>query len=163
MITIRNIVLLTRRSSFAAPLEITASGYDFSTIVARVYLDKLVPASRDDDGSLGKGRESDAGNPLGVAVLLDGELADTDGVPELDGSVSGGREDLSVVGREGDREDVLGVADESSDGVTAGEVPKSEGGVPGAGEGVLTVGADLDVGDEVGVTLELVFIRVLGY
>ena len=119
-----------------------------------IYLDKLVPTSRADDGSLRKGRESDARNPLGVAVLLDGELADTDGVPELDGSVSGGGEDLTVVGREGDGEDVLGVADEASNGVAAGEVPKSEGGVPGAGEGVLAVGADLDVGDEVGVTLK---------
>ena len=118
-----------------------------------VYLDKLVPTGRDDDWGLGKGRESDAGNPLGVAVLLDGELADTDGVPELDGSVPSGGEDLTVVGREGDGENVLGVADESSDGVAAGEVPKSEGGVPGAGKSVLSVGADLDVRDEVGVTL----------
>jgi hypothetical protein len=52
------------------------------------HLDKLVPAGGDNDGVLRVGAESDAGDPFGVALLGDGELAVTEGVPELDGAVS---------------------------------------------------------------------------
>jgi hypothetical protein len=89
-----------------------------------------------------------------VAVLLDVELALSKGVPELDGSVSGSGDDLSVVGREGDGEDVGGVADESSGGEAGVEVPKSEGVVPGRGESELSVGRDDNVRDEVVVSEE---------
>lgn len=41
-------------------------------------------------------------SPLGVAVLDNVKLALSKGVPELDGSVSGGRDDLTVVSRERD-------------------------------------------------------------
>merc|ERR1712224_604642 len=54
------------------------------------------------------GREGDAGPPLGVAFALghDGVLALAEGVPELDGLVAGAGDDLAVVGRGGDGEDV---------------------------------------------------------
>ena len=42
---------------------------------------------------------------------LDGVLADTESVPQLDGLISRSRHDLTVVGREGDAQDILGVTD----------------------------------------------------
>ena len=94
----------------------------------KTYLDDLVPSGGDDDGVQGVGGESNAGDPgrrrkrsehgeggkggdetrrtrcspLGVSLILDVELALSKGVPELDGSVSGSRDNLSVVGGEGD-------------------------------------------------------------
>lgn len=77
-----------------------------------------------------------------MALLGDGELAVTEGVPQLDGSVARTRDDLTVVGREGDGEDVVGVADESSSGGTGGELPQAEGLVPRSGQSVSTIGGD---------------------
>lgn len=116
--------------------------------VGSPYLDHLVPASRDDDGGRGRG-ESHAGDPLGVAVLDDGELALTKGVPQLNGAVAGARDDLSVVGRKGNGENILGVADETACALASGNLPQAEGGVPRAGKGELAVNRHDDVGDEV--------------
>lgn len=65
-----------------------------------------------------------------MTVLLDVELAFSEGVPELDGAVSGPGDDLSVISREADGEDVGGVADKPSSRDTSVEVPKSESLVP---------------------------------
>ena len=43
----------------------------------RTYLNKLVPASRNNDGVLGVGAEAHARHPVGVALVGDGELAVT--------------------------------------------------------------------------------------
>lgn len=108
----------------------------------RTYLDELVPAGGDNDGVLGVGREADARNPLGVALVGDGVLAVAQGVPQLDGAVARAGDDLAVVGREGDGEDVVGVADEATGGGAGGELPKSQGLVPRSGQSVGTVGGD---------------------
>lgn len=108
----------------------------------QTYLDELVPTSGDDDGVLGVGAEANAGNPLGVALVGDGELAVTKGVPELDGAVTGSGDNLAVVGGERNGENVVGVADESPGGLTSGELPQAEGLVPGGGQSVGTVGGD---------------------
>lgn len=123
-------------------LRLALTRIAFFTTLHTTYLDKLVPARGDNDGVLGVGAESHAGNPLSVALLGDGELAVTEGVPQLDGSVAGTRDDLTVVGREGDGEDVVGVADESSSGGAGGELPQAEGLVPRRGQGVSTIGRD---------------------
>ena len=124
----------------------------------------LVPAARDQQGGLGGGGEADAGDPVGVLVLGKGVLALTEGVPKLDGLVTGSGDDLTVVLGESDGEDVLLVADENADGGTGVQVPKAEGLIPGAGEGELAIGGDDDVGDGGGVTgegLAGVTVRVL--
>ena len=41
------------------------------------YLDKLIPASRDNNGVLGVGAEADARHPIGVSLVGDGKLAVT--------------------------------------------------------------------------------------
>ena len=82
-----------------------------------------------------------------MAILLDGELALTEGVPELDGLVTGSGNDLTVIGRERDREDIVGVANEATGGQTGVEVPKTEGLVPGSGQSELTIGGDDNILD----------------
>jgi hypothetical protein len=106
------------------------------------YLDELVPTSGDNDGVLGVGAEANAGNPLGVALVGDGVLAVTEGVPQLDGAVTGSGDDLTVVGGERDGENVVGVADKGAGGVTGGQLPQTERLVPGGGQSVGTVGGD---------------------
>ncbi len=110
--------------------------------LSETYLDELVPARGDNDGVLGVGREADAGHPLGVALLGDGVLAVTEGVPQLDCPVARARDDLAVVGGEGDGEDVVGVADEAAGGGASGKLPEAEGLVPRSRKSVRAVGGD---------------------
>ena len=110
--------------------------------IVYTHLDELVPTSRDDDGVLGVGREADARDPLGVALVGDGVLAVTEGVPELDRPVTGSGDDLAVVGGEGDGEDIAGVANKAAGGGASGKLPEAEGLVPRRGESVGTVGGD---------------------
>lgn len=77
-----------------------------------------------------------------MALLGDGELAVTEGVPELDGAIAGTGDDLTVVGGEADGENVVGVADETAGGGAGGKLPETEGLVPRGREGVGTVGRD---------------------
>ena len=109
---------------------------------AATNLDELVPASGDDDGVLGVGGEADAGDPVGVALVGDGVLAVTEGVPQLDGAVAGSGDDLAVVGREGDGQNIVGVADKAAGGLAGRELPQAESLVPGGGKGVGTVRGD---------------------
>jgi len=106
------------------------------------YLDELVPARGDDDGVLGVRREANARNPLGVALLGDGELAVTEGVPQLDAPVARAGNDLAVVGGERDGEDIVGVANETAGGGASGELPKAESLVPRGRESVGAVRRD---------------------
>ena len=106
------------------------------------YLDELVPASGDNDGVLGVGAEADAGHPVGVALIGDGELAVTEGVPQLDGAITGTGDDLTVVGGERDGQNIVGVADESAGGVTGRQLPETERLIPRGGQSVGTIGGD---------------------
>lgn len=65
-----------------------------------------------------------------MALVGDGVLAVTKGVPELDGSVARSGDDLAVVGGERDGENVVGVADKAAGGDTGGKLPEAEGLVP---------------------------------
>jgi len=95
-------------------------------------LDVFVPSSGDNDGVLVVGGEPHAADPVTVSILLDGVLALGKGVPQLDGLVPGAGDDLSVVGGESHRHDVLGVVLEPPGGLSGGEIPQSEGLVPGS-------------------------------
>lgn len=103
------------------------------------YLDKLVPASGDDDGVLRVGGEADARNPLGVALVGDGELAVTKSIPQLDGAIARSGDNLTVVGREGDGENVTSVSDEAASSLAGRELPETEGLVPGRRKSICTV------------------------
>ena len=75
-----------------------------------------------------------------MTLVGDGVLAVTEGVPELDRPVTGTGNDLSVVGRERDGKNIVGVADESPGGDTSRELPETESLVPGRRKSVCTVG-----------------------
>ena len=77
-----------------------------------------------------------------MALVGDGELAVTKGVPQLDGAVTGTGDDLTVVGGERDGQDIVGVADETTGGSASGKLPQAESLVPRGGQGVGAVGGD---------------------
>ena len=60
-------------------------------------------------------------------------------VPQLDALVAGARHNLSVVSREGDRQDVLVVTREALRRLAGRQVPETESGVPRARQGELAV------------------------
>lgn len=103
------------------------------------HLDKLVPASRDNHRVLGVGREAHARNPLGVALISNGELAVAQGIPQLNRPVARARDDLTVVGRERNGQDVVGVADETAGGCAGGQLPQTERLVPRGRQGVCAI------------------------
>jgi len=117
-------------------------------------LDELIPTTRDDQGVLGRGGEANARNPFGVRLILDGELALSKGVPQLDGLITRSRNDLTVVSGEGNRQNVLGVSDEAAGGVSGGDLPQTESSVPRSRQGELSVRRDNNVLDVVSVSLE---------
>ena len=93
-------------------------------------------------------------SPFSVTVLLDVILALSEGVPELDGPVTGARDDLPVVSGEADGQDIGGVADEAAGGETSVQVPETESVVPRRRKRELAVRGDNDVRDEVVVAVE---------
>ena len=93
-------------------------------------LDGLIPRGGDNDWLLDIMEISNAGNPVSMWVLVNGELADSVDVPNLDGFIDGSRGDLSVVWGESNGEDILGVTDKSLVGLGGLEVPKSDGTIP---------------------------------
>lgn len=93
-------------------------------------LDGFVPRGRYNDWGLGVMIELNGRYPVGVSVFLNGELALTNSVPDLESLVSSSRGNLSVVWREVDGKNVSSVADKSLGGFSLLQVPKSESSVP---------------------------------
>ena len=101
-----------------------------SEFVNMLYLDIFIPSTRDDDGVRVVGREPNAGHPVGVTLLLDGVLALSKGVPQLDGLVAGSRDNLTIVSRESHAHDILSVVLKTAGGLASAQVPEAEGLVP---------------------------------
>lgn len=114
-------------------------------------LDSLVPRGGDNNWVLGILVELNAWNPVSVSVLLNGELALSNSVPDLQVLVSSTASDLSVIGWEGDSENVSAVTNESSAGNSFLQVPESEGSVPGSAQGISAILRKSDITDEVSV------------
>jgi len=117
-------------------------------------LDETIPAAGDSDGGGRVGGESNIRNPLGVAVLLEGELALTKSVPELDKTITTARHDLTVISRESNGKNILAVADETTSADAVGEIPKTKGVIPAAGESVVAIVGQLHVLNKVAVAVE---------
>ena len=77
-----------------------------------------------------------------MALVRNGKLAVAQRVPQLDGAIARAGDDLTVVGGEGDGEDIVGVADETAGGHAGSEFPKAEGLIPRGGECVGAVRGD---------------------
>jgi hypothetical protein len=116
-------------------------------------LDELVPTSRDDQRLLNVRGESNAANPVTVSVMGDLVLELSKSVPQIDGLISGSRDDLSVISRESNRQDILSMSNESSGGDTSVKIPQSKGSIPRSGESELSIRRDGKVLDEVSVSL----------
>jgi len=112
-------------------------------------LKSTVPTDSGEVGVLGNGGISDAGDPVGMVVGFVGVLAISEGVPELEASVSTSGDDLSVVLGESDGVDFLGVASEDSGGSAGSQIPKSEGSVPRGGQSEQVVARKGKIGNEV--------------
>jgi hypothetical protein len=115
-------------------------------------LDELVPTTRNDDRVGRVGGETDTRDPFGVTIFGDVVLALTQGVPELDRLITRTRDDLTVISREADRQNIVGVTDETTSGGTVVQVPETEGLIPRGGQSELTVRRDSKIFNEVGVT-----------
>lgn len=89
-----------------------------------------------------------------MGVLLDGELALSDGVPDLDVLISATGGNLSVVRGESAGEDILGVRNESLGGGSLGDIPESEGAIPRGGEAISGVLGKGEILNEVRMSLE---------
>lgn len=77
-----------------------------------------------------------------MTFIGDGKFAVTQRVPQLNGAISRARDDLTVVGGEGDGQDIVGVANEAAGCHTGSELPQAKSLVPGGRESVGTVGGD---------------------
>jgi len=117
-------------------------------------LDGSVPRGRHNDWGLDVVVESDAGNPVSMWVRVDSEFTNTVDVPDLDVLVDGAGDNLSVVWGESNSEDILGVTDEGSVGGALLQVPESDGTIPGGGEAESAIGGEVDIRDEVRVSLQ---------
>lgn len=87
-----------------------------------------------------------------MTTLSDVELALSKSVPQLDGLVARTRDDLSVVSRERDREDIVGVADEATGGSTSVQIPKTDSLIPRSRQSELTIRRDGKILDKMVVT-----------
>jgi len=115
-------------------------------------LDELIPTTRNDERVSRVRRETNTRNPFGVTIFGDVVLALTQGVPELDGLITRTGDDLTVIGREGDGQDIVGVTDETTGGGTVVQIPKTESVIPRSRKSKLTIGGDGNVFNKVGVT-----------
>merc|ERR1719147_75086 len=118
------------------------------------HLDVLVPTSGHNDGVLVVGAEPNTADPVSVSILLDGVLALSQGVPQLDGLVPGSGDNLPIVCRESHGEHVLSVVLEPPGSLASAQVPQARGLVPGAGQGEVTVGREDHVRDEVTMSVQ---------
>ena len=89
-----------------------------------------------------------------MSILLDGVLALSQRVPQLDGLVPGPGHNLPVVRGEGHGHDVLSVVLKTAGSPACREIPQTEGLVPGAGQGKMTVRGEGHVRDEMSVSVE---------
>lgn len=117
-------------------------------------LDGLIPRGGDAQSGLVGVVEPNAGDGVGVAVLVNGVLALGLDVPDLDLVVATSGKDLSVISGQGDGEDVLGVSNELVDGLAGGDVPEADGAVPRGREAEATISSEADLVNEVRVSGE---------
>jgi len=117
-------------------------------------LNEVIPAAGDSDRGGRIGREGNVRDPLSVAVLLKGELALTKSVPQLDKTITTARHDLTVVRREGNSKNILGVTDETAGAAAAGKIPQTKSVIPAARESVVAIVRQLHVLNKVAVAVE---------
>ena len=98
--------------------------------------------------------ETNAGNPLRVTLGIssNGVFALSKSVPKLNSLITGSRHNLTVVHREGNRKDILGVSNEATSGASRVDLPKTKSSVPGSRKSELSIRGDDNITDEVRVS-----------
>lgn len=95
------------------------------------HLDRPIPGAGHEDQFVEVRAETDAADPLGVGVgTLNRALALAERIPDLDGAVAPPRNDLAVVGGDGNREDILCVTHEARGDGSGGDIPEADVAVP---------------------------------
>jgi len=117
-------------------------------------LDQLVPTAADNDRILGVWAESYTRDPVAVSLFGDGKLAVTESVPELNGSIARSGDNLSVIGGEGDGENIVRVSNKSSGSGASRKLPEAESLVPGGRESIGSVRGDDAVRNDVRVAVK---------
>jgi len=141
-----------RRHANSVNIFGVADQINFELAVEQVPdLDNLVPTSRHNDGNIGVRGKANARNPFLVTIIGDGVLEVTKGVPQVDGAVARSGHDLTVVNREGNRQNILGVTNKAASSLTSVEVPQTEGSIPRTSQSKLTITGDGNILDDVRV------------
>jgi len=98
--------------------------------------------------------ETNARNPLRVTLGLisNSVFALSKSVPKLNSLITGSRDNLTVVHRESNGEDILGVSNETTGGASRVDLPKTESSIPRSRKGELSIRGDDNITDEVGVS-----------
>jgi len=97
-----------RRDGHGVQITIVAMMIVLQLAVGQIPdLNGAIPAAGHNDGIRVVGRETHARHPIGVTILLDGELALSQSVPQLDGLVPRAGDNLTVISREGNRQHIL--------------------------------------------------------
>lgn len=117
-------------------------------------LDGTIPTAGNNDGVGVVGGEAYARYPIGVTIFLDGEFAFSQSVPQLDGLVTRAGNDLTVVSRESNRQNILSVIFETTSGLASSQIPQAQSLIPGTRQSVVTIGGQYYVTDEVRVTIQ---------
>lgn len=100
--------------------------------------------------------------PVIVTIILYVILAFTKGVPELNRSVPGARNDLPVVCTEADRKHIGGMTDETASSVASVKIPETERVIPGRRQSKLAVRGYNNVRNEMVVSMKNSFRKTLG-
>ena len=90
-----------------------------------------------------------------MSFFGNGVLAVTKRVPKLNCLISTAADDLSVIGTERDRQDIVCVPDETTGCFSRVEIPEPEGLVPRGRESVLTVRGDDNVLNKMIMALQI--------
>lgn len=117
-------------------------------------LDGTIPTAGDNYGIGVIGREAYAGYPIRVAIFLDGEFALSQSVPQLDGLVARAGNNLTIVSREGNGQNILSVIFEAASSFTSSQIPQTQGLVPGTGQSVVTIRRQNNIADEMRVAVQ---------
>lgn len=134
---------------------VTVEGLEKIDLVADLpNLDLAVPETNSDEEFWLGFVSGVAGHARAPVLGWEAGLASTDGVPDLDGLVTGAGDDTPVARGEADGKDVLLVVEEDLLGGALLEVPETDGLVPGAGQEVGVIAGERDTADEVVVANE---------
>merc|ERR1739848_371669 len=117
-------------------------------------LDIFIPAARHNDGVLVVGGEPNARNPFSVTLLLDGVFALSQSIPQLDGLVSGSTDNLPVIGRKSNAQNIVAVIFKTPGGTSSGQIPQSQVLVPRSGQGKVSIRREDNIRNKVSVSME---------